>query len=110
MKLRLDDFNDNTTGISDAINSLRSCRVNEIPNEAHILRRVLHTHRDDALLRHNQVALDRRAAWVARAEQVLVESDARLARVASTAVDAVQQHLSAPGASARTLLNAMKGA
>ncbi|RYD66686.1 MAG: hypothetical protein EOP83_04430 [Verrucomicrobiaceae bacterium] len=109
MQLRLEQFNDNTTGIRDSIASLRSCRVNEIPNEAHILRRVLHTHRGDTLLRRNQAALDRRAEMVARAEEVLVESDARVARAANTAVSAAQQHLTA-GGTAKSLLEAMKRA
>lgn len=105
MQLRLEQYNDNTTSIREAIASLVGCRDSEIANEAHILRRVLHTHCNDTLLRRKPEAIERRTAMVARAEAVLIQ---REERQAASLVGAVQKHLQ-DGGSAKSLLAAMKG-
>jgi hypothetical protein len=108
MQLRLEQYNDNTTSIREAIASLIGCRDNEVANEAQILRRVLHTHRNDTLLRRKPEAIERRAAMVARAEEAL---SARTIAAANALVNATQKHFQAVGdASAKSLLEMMKRA
>jgi hypothetical protein len=73
MKLRVEQYNDNTTGIREAVASLIGCRRDERPNESNLLRRVLSNHAGDELIRNNEPALRRRTQMVERAQRVLEE-------------------------------------